>query len=160
MAKMNWTRVAKERLLWKHSGVGGRVVSESQRARRARLRKPPLSQSENSRDHVECASLPHDNVRSRRRPVSEWIEAAPGSRLTGQLVWERAIRGKRVVRQPRLRFVTSTTNWRFKISGGGADLRQLADGWWEFEILAVGRRHSVRVKSLQQVPRPQASGSR
>jgi hypothetical protein len=39
VAKMNWTRVGKERLLWEHSGGGGRVESETDRSKRARWRK-------------------------------------------------------------------------------------------------------------------------
>lgn len=38
MAKMNWGRVAKERLLWEHKGGGGRVETETQRLKRKRKR--------------------------------------------------------------------------------------------------------------------------
>jgi hypothetical protein len=36
MAKMNWGRIGKERLLWEHKGGGGRVETEAQRLKRRR----------------------------------------------------------------------------------------------------------------------------
>jgi DNA-binding CsgD family transcriptional regulator len=58
MAKMNWTRVSKERQQRDHVGGGGRAISDTELARRARKRKKGKATSAKRRSRVNGQHKP------------------------------------------------------------------------------------------------------
>jgi hypothetical protein len=88
--------------------------------------------------------------------AAEWIDAPQGATLKGRIEWQRVIRGTRITKQPRLRFEPSPKLWRFKLEGD-VDTPSLGSDWWQFAILAFGRRRSVKVKPIRRVKSPLTS---